>query len=256
MAASVAQRAAVHHRGANRAVTTGPRRRRRDDGCRGRRAAPAGGRLRLRRGRGRAAPRAGRRPTPSSRDARRAARPASRSSTCSAGRRSTACGWPWTPASSCRAGARRCWSTRAVDVLVRRGSRVVVDVCCGCGGVGTAVASACEDVELHADRPGRCRGRMRTAQRRDGGRGRVPGRPLRPAPRRPARSGRRRRGERPVRADATRSRRCRRRRATTNRAWPWTAGSTGSTSSAGWWRLRRAGCVRTAGCSSRPAEPR
>jgi release factor glutamine methyltransferase len=40
----------------------------------------------------------------------------------------------------------------AVAVLASRdpGSRVVVDVCCGCGAVGTAVAHASEGVELHA----------------------------------------------------------------------------------------------------------
>jgi release factor glutamine methyltransferase len=39
---------------------------------------------------------------------------------------------------------------RAVELLRTRATRVVVDVCCGCAAVGTAVAATCDGVELHA----------------------------------------------------------------------------------------------------------
>jgi release factor glutamine methyltransferase len=40
--------------------------------------------------------------------------------------------------------------TRAVELLAGRAGGVVVDVCCGCGAVGTAIAATCDGVELHA----------------------------------------------------------------------------------------------------------
>ena len=39
---------------------------------------------------------------------------------------------------------------RAVELLDPRATRVVVDMCCGSAAIGTAVASSCDRVELHA----------------------------------------------------------------------------------------------------------
>ena len=102
--------------------------------------------------RGCSSPRHGRRP--SSRPWSTGESPACRSNTSSAGRSSAACGSPSTPGSSCRAAAPSSSSAGRRRSPARpdagRGAVVVVDLCCGSGAVGAALAAALDRVELHA----------------------------------------------------------------------------------------------------------
>ena len=80
------------------------------------------------------------------------ARPASRWRSSSAGRSSAGCGSTSTRSCSSRAGAPSSWRARRSSCW-RRGAgrrRVVVDLCCGTGAVAAVVASAYDDLELHA----------------------------------------------------------------------------------------------------------
>ena len=74
----------------------------------------------------------------------------SRWSRSSAGRSSAACVWPWRPGCSSHAAAARCSSTWRSRTCRAHQGRVVVDLCCGTGAVGLAVADRVDAVDLHA----------------------------------------------------------------------------------------------------------
>ena len=79
-----------------------------------------------------------------------AGRPACRWSRSWAGPSSAACGSPWIPASSSRAAAPSSWSS---TLLLMRGpdrAAIVVDLCCGAGAIGAALAAAVDRAEVHA----------------------------------------------------------------------------------------------------------
>ena len=132
---------------------------------------------------------------PSSTSWPRAGSTARRWRRCSAGRSSAGCGSPSTPACSCPGSARRSWSRRPCG---RAGpGAVVVDLCCGTGAIGAAVAAAVPGVEVHAADVDPAA--VACARRNLPG-ARLPGRPLRRAARTAARAGRPPRRQRAVRA--------------------------------------------------------
>ena len=136
----------------------------------------------------------------------------------------------------------------AVSLARGAGPRVIVDLCCGTGALGLAVAVAARRrrVARRRHRPGR--GRVRPAQRRAGRRPRLPGRPVRPAAAGAARPRRHPDLQRARMCPARRWRSCPRRLATTSRAARSTAAPTGSTV------LRRA-AARGARAGWPPAAP-
>ena len=83
---------------------------------------------------------------------RRAA--ACRSSRSSAGPSSAGFGSPWIPGSSCRAAAPSSWSARppllGTPWALARPGPIVVDLCCGTGAIGAAIAAAVDGAEVHA----------------------------------------------------------------------------------------------------------
>ena len=111
----------------------------------------------------RAARRPRRRPPASSPPWSTAGSPASRSSTCWAGRSSAGCGSPWPRGVRARAGGRSCWCGQAASPGAGP-APVVVDLCCGSGARrrGAGRRAGRRRAARRRRRPGR--GRVRAAE--------------------------------------------------------------------------------------------
>ena len=133
---------------------------------------------------------------------------------------------------------------------------VIVDLCCGSGAVGAALAAALDPAELHAADIDPAAVALRPPQPRPGRRPRLLRRPLRAAARRAARPRRTSWSPTCRTCPPGRSGCCRPRPGCTSHGWRWTAAATAWTSCAGWPRRLRCGWPPAAACWLRSANGR